>query len=344
MSNPYNSKPDRRLLRIEERFGHFGGSRRSFHAKMALRKVNKPVIKKYIRKVALKKKNQNQSAIMTLSRQVKKLQMSQYGSKQYQMQSFKLQTNHAPSNVSPKAFMANCFYAQGGAGGGTPIYSGFVTPGPVPGTGVPGAVEINSFKKAEFGDALDDLDGQYQWNEYNNSNQVSAIRYMPVYAVYRFRIASSLLQEDLPHRYRITFLKIKSPYLNSSSRSYTALPSNLGAYWRMIENDVTERNYFSPRLHTIIADRFITVHPPPGVTQDGEAYVRKATIKLSFDKLMTPNFLNTSEVPNQNMWTNTPIQDQIWCIISSAQGLDNGAEIQCTRSICWRDPHGVSTT
>lgn len=315
-------------------------NRYDYRNKPGYKNLNKPVINKLRRKVAPTKTGRNQNAIMTLSRQVKKLERTQFGSKQFQMQSFSLPTMYAPDSAHPLGFMANSFYAKDEQGG-TQVYYGSVDPV----TKDPVVTTVDQFEKATFS-ALADLNPQFEWNEYNNANQVSAIRYLPVAAVYSFRISSSLLQPALPHRYRITFLKIKPTevIVNSSARSNSTLPNTLGAYWHMVENDVESRNYFNPKYHKILHDKFIVIKPPTGAATESKVYVAKRKFKINLgNKLMTPNFLNQTDVPNQNMWTNTPIGDQIWCIISSAQGPSNGAQIQCTRHLVWRDPHGVST-
>lgn len=299
---------------------------------------NKSIDNKYKPKVADTKTGQNKDAVLALSKQVKKLQFDQFGSDQIQMQNLALPTMYAPSSVHPIAFMANCFYAKD-ENGGTPMYYGSVNAQ----TKDPTITTVDQFEKATFS-ALDDLNPQYLWNEYNNKNQVSAIRYLPLSAVYKFRISSSILQTSLPHRYRITFLKIKNALLNSTARSNLTLPNNLGAYWHMCENDVENRNYFNSKYHKIIYDKFIIVQPPDGAATSAQVYVKKRTFSLKFPlKQMTPNFIATTEVPNQNMWTNTPIDDQIWCIISTSQGLNNGAQILITRHLKWKDAHGITT-
>ena len=302
---------------------------------------NKSISDKYKPKVAKTKAGQNEDAVIALSRQVKKLEFSQLGSKQFQMQSFVLPTMYAPSNVNPLGFMANSFYAKD-ENGGTHIYYGSVNAV----TKNPTSSSVMQFEKETF-PAVADLNPQYEWNAYNNANQISAIRYLPMACVYKFRISSSILQPDIPHRYRITFLKIKSRsvIVNSTARSNATLPGNLGAYWYLCSNDMANRNYYNPKYHKILHDKFIVVNPPTGAATESKVYVEKRTFKLNFGKpkIMTPNFINTTTVPNQTMWTNTPIGDQIWCIISSAQASGNAAEVQCTRHLVWRDPHGVST-
>lgn len=330
-SGPLRRGEDRRYLMRRHRS--------KFAAAQAARKRNAPVLNKLRGKPkrASRPSAKNASALVTLSRQVKNLQMSQFGSKQYQAQAVTVAASYGSTLVNPLGFCANCFYeGTGSSSGGTKIYQGAVNSV----SKEPTVASIAQFDKQTYDT---DLDNQYQWNEFNNVNTVSLVEYMPVYAKYTIKISGTKQHDTLPVRYRITAFKIKSPILNSNIKSFTSMPDNLGAYWRMCDDTVTKRNYFSSRLHKIVADKFITIRPFPGVTADNLVYVRKCSINLSFDKLLKPNLVAQADVPNPTFWTNVPIEDQVWIVISSNNEANNGAIISVTRQLCWRDRHGVST-
>ena len=284
----------------------------------------------------------NKNAIMTLSKQVRTLQLDKLGSQQYQVQDVHLRPTIAtaqPSVVGPLCFCANNFYSDSVTSQTKcPIYKGTVNAG---GTPVLTAPATQLFTKQGF--SLD-LQNQFQWNEYRNTaTSVSAVQYLPICAKYVFTFNGSITSGDLPIRYRITFLRQKKNQLQTSARNIL-LPYQLGAYWRMCADDPRQRNYFSNSFHEVLYDKFLTINSPVGGGTAAQVFRRQIVARLAFpNKVLKPNLVNqTSGATDFN--TNVPIKDQIWCIISSnrQEGDTSSPVIDIVRSMCWRDQHGTT--
>ena len=302
---------------------------------MRQRKKNAPIVR-LMRNRKVKTTDQKQSAsIMALSRQVKKLQFQSYGDKQYQYQHALLQNtvpNSLPLLTSPIFFAANCFYNN------TKIFRGSVDAQGASQYAQAGtAPSLSDFKKQTFDT---DLDEQYQWNEQNNQDGVSEIEYLPEYMKYKFRFMGSIRNGDVAKRYRITFFKMKHLPLATDKKNF-ALPGAAGSYWRLCDDDVTKRNYFSKSYHEIVADRWVTFNPP-AENQARLSFNKVVEVPIAFKtkKPLKPEL--TTDPAGQDFWTNVPQRDIIWCVISATQtSVTNAPTISIQRVLHWRDKHGT---
>lgn len=184
-----------------------------------------------------------------------------------------------------------------------------------------------------------------------------------------------------PPRYRVTFFRLRprSLTLNTAYKSNYALPAAGGAYWHMCEDNPDARNCFSSKIHEILADRWVTFkvpdyplasssfHPaqdPPSTTPvefpTPLAYntsIQRKTVSVTLTGkqlarrgMLRPNMADG--IPSHTVFQNQiPISDAVWCLISSSQSMDGATsaahhlnEIHLTRTLKWRDEHGVSTT
>jgi len=290
-------------------------------------------------------KRQN-SAIFTLGRQVRSLQLSQYGDKQYQYQYTTLTpTSSNPASLAsrqrPIFFAANCFYAK------TQLYQGWIDPnvGPTQGlsqymalTETNGTVTTPvAFKKQPF-DV--DIDNRYQWNEMNNQNTVSTVAYLPISMKYKFTFRYKMDAGDIPRHYRITFFKTKNAPIASDKKDFV-IPSAAGAYGYMCTKDLNLRNYFSKSYHQVLVDKWLTLNAPA----EGSRMLEKCVeIPYAFrGGLLQPTL--TNDPVGQQFWTNLPSGDVIWCLISSDSDMTSYFDqpsISIQRSLCWRDKHGTT--
>lgn len=296
------------------------------------RLVNKPVktILKKPRK-AVSKPAQNQKAIMTLSRQVKSLQLGEYGFKQRQTQSVVLKHGipaQQPLKTTPIAFQMNSFYDA------TPLLQGTVNA-----TGDPVVTLVNSFAKQTFDT---DIKDQYQWNEQNNLDTVSLIRYLPVYSKLKFHFKGAIKSSQENIRYRVTLFKLKNQPMITSVRNLN-MPYALGAYWHMCDDTIGQKNYFSKKYHTVLMDKWVTISPPTLSTLGGNTshVYRTLEVPFSWPNAKPVDFDKTATPPAQQLYTNMAQTDIIWCLISSNQDTDSGLDISIERSLVWRDQHGI---
>jgi len=282
------------------------------------------------------------SAIYTLGRQVRSLQLSQYGDIQYQYQYCTLTpsaTNPTslPGRQQPIFFAANCFYAK------TQLYNARIDPNThlsvfAPLTEIDGTVTTPvAFKKQAF-DV--DIDNRYQWNEMNNQNTVSTVAYLPISMKYKFTFRLAMASGLVPRHYRITFFKTKNGPIASDKKDFL-MPGAAGAYAWMCCRDLALRNYFSKSYHQVLVDKWVTLNAPA----DGSRMIEKCVeIPYAFrGGLLQPSL--TNDPVGQQFWTNLPSGDVIWCLISSDIDMSsyNGQpQITIQRSLVWRDKHGTT--
>lgn len=270
----------------------------------------------------------NRSAIHTLAKQVRTLQLDKFGSLQFQFQSCQLTSSVATENptlTTPIAFLLNGFYNN------SLLYQGSVT------AGVPIGTALGTKLKKQDYDT--DLKNQYQWNERNNQDIVSTIQYLPVYTKIRLTFNGKLEQTETtkPIRFRVSVFKLKRQPLNTVVQSM-AMPSYLGAYWHMMDDNPNSRNHFSKMYHDVIMERYVTFKPP-STPNAVESVYRTIEIPYSFPKAEPINF--DKEQTDEVLWSNIPQHQCVWLMISSNQLLDSGISINIERSITWRDKHGL---
>jgi len=293
---------------------------------------NKKVISKLKsggpKKTIRKKVYNNKSAIFTLAKQVKSLQLTRFGELQRQHQSCNLSYTTAlqtPLVTKPLAFCVNDFY------NGNKIYQGQVNPA----TQMPQTTTAAQMKKQTFD--LDIADG-FQWNEKNNQNTVSLLEYLPVYTKLKFTLTGQI-RGTAGHalRYRFTLFKTKHLALSNSVQSY-AMPSSLGAYWYMCSNDPTLKNYFSKKYHTVLQDKYVTIMPPSDPSGVQKIY-RTVEMPFSFGNIKSMRPQITATPASQTVWTNVSRDELIWCLISCNTVSGQEVNINFDRYIVWRDHH-----
>ena len=300
---------------------------------------NKSVVKAMKRPRAVSLDARQSTAIRKLGNQVRSLQLSKYGSKQFQYQSCFITSTIgvSPYTTQPIAFVANSFYEN------TPLWAGRVSngvPSYAPLLQTPGQPLYPVVFQKQSYDV--DLDNQYQWNEKNNMASVSKQEYLPIYANYKFRFTSSnFSQQRGIQRYRITMFKMKKTPTRTAAMDLD-LPATLGSYWYMASDNLAERNYFSKSFHHIIADKFINFYPPTD-TDAIKKINRTVSMSLPFTSSNSYKPDITSNPPGQEFWTNMAQDDLIWCLISSnlSDASQQFIKVDISRSLTWRDRTGV---
>jgi hypothetical protein len=292
---------------------------------------NKPVRKAYKKRAPSSKTGQNKTAIMTLSRQVKGLQNSKYGDMQRHAQFCALIGSRLPNRAQPLAFLLNDLTL------GSSIYQG-----QAPVAGIPNFSISNVLTPYTY---ATDLADQYEWNAKQNTELVSALVYKPIFVRFNFNIQSIFPDDTLGYRLRFSIIKLK-PY-NASNKVDCSLPSTLGAYRNLASNSTAPlKNNFNPTYHNVIYDKWVTIKA--NHTQ-GEYQSHNISIPFKFPERMVCRPDITSTPVAQNTWTNIPISQQYWLLVSAgdvnsddAPTCVNLGQINVAVFQTWRDAHGTS--
>lgn len=292
---------------------------------------NKAVKRVYKKKAEVPKTKAaaNKQAVYTLSRQVKSLQNLTHGYLQSRTMNERLAGLQLPHYNQPIGFILNNMYNN------QPMWQGLVSA-----TGVASYNPVGTFNKAVYDPGLQD---QYEWNARSGNVEVSPITYKPVFT--RLNVKFGVKQAGPatgPCRARITILKLKNGY-EATNKINVAIPDALGAYQNLaIDSSDPSRNFFSPRFHNILYDKWVTI---PNLNRlDTEKTFSERYISIPFkyndNERLKPDFNNNPT--GQNFWTNVPIKDQIFALISVNRSMDAGlAYISLSRLDSWRDFHGI---
>lgn len=281
-------------------------------------RVNKPVKTIYKKRNNLPKTARNKSAIMTIAKQVKTLQNQRAGEVQSHTQQISLTGDQLPTSESPVLFGLNNFYDQD-------VYRGSVV------SGVATYSAISTFSRHTY---KSDLDDEYEWNARRNNDTVSLIEYKPIFTRLNMNFQFGTAGATFPSRVRVTVLKIK-PY-HSSNKLNVTLPTTLGAY-RWLANDASGyQNFFDKTYHTVLIDRWIPIRSPPNSSQT--TFSRNLRIDFKHNaSILKPDI---SALPSgQTFWTNVPVKDQIWVLVSTDAGYLTNMRVN--KFDVWRDPHGI---
>jgi len=290
------------------------------------RKTNKPVKKALARpKTPVRCCSRNKNAIMVLSKQVKALQNSKFGDKQSIFMTTKLtDAVGLPTADAPCAFMLNDFYNN------HPVYRGTID-----GNGHAGNITVATWDKPTYKSGLQDA---YEWTARMNTDSVSTIEYLPISRKLFMNFSYTIPAGTVPVRVRVTIFKTKKQPLATSIVNYS-MPYALGAYRYMcVPAGADYRNIFSPRYHTVIQDKWITLRSPSTGTLKS---TRSIAIPYAFpQKSLKPDF--TDSPTGQKLWTNLPQDECVWCLISSSELSPTiVTEINMSSYCSFRDKHGV---
>lgn len=291
---------------------------------------------KAVKRVYNKKKVQpktavqtNKEAVLTLARQVKALQQKSFGDIQSRIMYTNLTTQaNLPLLDQPVAFCLNNMYnAQ-------PVFKGTIV-----GT-VPSVTTIGAFNKYTYETTLDD---QFEWNARQNADVVSPIKYKPIFTRMNLSILFNNPSVSTPPnagpcgKVRITILKLKNPLINSNKID-CSIPTRLGAYRRLAAHiSDGERNSFNPRFHNVLYDKWVNLYSP------GQPRNTKfLSIPWKYDETVLAADFDDNP-PGQLFYTNIPVKQQIWCILSvDPDAATNITTVNMSRKDSFRDHHGIS--
>jgi len=300
-------------------------------------------------------------AITTLSKQVRSLQLSQFGNVQnnrliaiFKSVNPTLSEGRFPAQSRPLAFLLQNFNND------QQIYSG--TLAQIPGQGLQTAgyqldTNFQICRQVQF------LEPKFQWNRHNREQSTDIrVGYLPLtkYFTFRTEITPNPNMNLKPCRINIKLIRMrKSEYRTQTNTLTYNLPSALGAYSNLLERPVvqteTTRNYLNKDIHDVIYNKDVYITPqnqasfsslsPNPVEPTVNSYCYTHRFKYDFK----PKFLKTNvELPEEDpnaMWSHIPIPDQVWCLISCDAGdpyLQNlNAKMSITTLNYWRDNVGA---
>ena len=326
-------------------------SRRGYAGALRKRRTNTPV-RKALRappKRARTVSGRNRRAVTTLARQVTHLQQRVRGQVQYLYQTANMSSQLAtdvPREFAPLGFDATSFYDASN------IYQGTIVPGGLPGSGgTPILHTVKSWRNKAYL-PLVQLEPQFQWAPRASTDAtVSYISYYPISMSYKFNWKGTLTNDAIPTfrfplRYRVTFFKMKNYNQPTNAVMNIAMPSQLGAYCTLCADNPANRINFSKMYHEVLMDKWISFDNDPEQTHSQKNVNKTLSFDYVFpkDTEFKPNLKVTE--PTSTLWTNIPVSQTIWCVISSNQV--NGTTISplvlsMSRFVKWRDNHGVTT-
>jgi len=292
-------------------------------------------------------KYKNYNAITTLARQVRSLQMKDYGSIQYTRQC--LCRNNGTKDVkgqgvfmsgSPFLFELKNFYNQ------APVFRGSMN------NQHPTYIQDN--KWLTLSEANAGAGGTpYAFDVTNDA--VSTNQYMPLSANYSWHFKFQDLPAGADKIVQITVFRLKTNHNNSKIK--TRLPEYLGQYANMCVEDPSDRNKFSPVYHQVLYQKNYHVKNHGDSTKDTERYInmkwsfsgKDGLVRLDSDEIENTPDLDLNEATSArqqscaaNFGHIIRPQDQLYVLVSTSNN-DNtfDTEISCMRTLRWRDNNGV---
>jgi len=182
------------------------------------------------------------------------------------------------------------------------------------------------------------LNDEYEFNARQANDVLSPARYLPLFTRMNFRFIYKFPEAPAINllRLRITIFKLK-PYPQNNSKLDYSLPWRLGAYHKMAASpgDLS-RNYFNPDYMQVMYDKWLIVR---NKNQDvGAETFHSIAWKHTPGLEMQPSF--NDHPLAQNPATNFPIDQQVWCLISTDEEMGVVLNtVHITRLDSWRDHH-----
>lgn len=313
--------------------------------------TNKPVaraINKYKRangsKPAVQKVANNRNAIMTLSKQVKSLQLAKLGNFQKRAEQVRwVADNDAASypweTLKPFAFCLNQFNGRDtttGTNVKAPIYycdgNGYGQIMKRFDTWVPSAlVGIHRDLNPHIAD-IDDV--------------VSPEIYKPLGTSVKIQIEfNNYPANERTDWFRIDVVRPKKHLLASNFHSLN-MPHGLGQFTALTRNNMVDRNFINPTYWDIVYTKWVPLVNNSGVAKH---ITKIVTINRSY-KNQKPirTDLNSTSITKAGVTTYPQFHEQTdptqleWCIISAGSSDIQPRSMSILRQISWRDQNGTS--
>ena len=305
---------------------------------------NKPV-KKIYRTAATAPRTRtgaNKSAIFTLSRQVKALQLAQLGQFQKSYEHCAIldggEHGHYWNKDRPLIFAANNFLEDAFVYVGTPDGStGTTLPSFAP------RVQWEKYSPSGITGLMD-----YDYWAHANDDTASPTAYRAISTDLKFALKAPNLAGDVQYWVRIDLVKSKHQLLHSNSRKLS-LPMNVMALGGLAADNMHERNRFNRDYFTVVQTKWIKLDNKNNDMH--ETIERYCTMHIKFpvssptEKLDIKKIAGDVDHPavNETFISNMPQKDIYWVVLSTnnIHGESN-VKVEMTRLNRFRDNSGVA--
>jgi len=318
--------------------------RKSAYAKVRAKSTNAPVKTIYKRRFAKTKVDKNKQAIMTLSKQVKNLQLTKLGL--YQKAYQKTYINASPSTSNKGLANRVAYLALNDFTSGSGFMQSFTDTNSEPQIVTAG----QPFADYEPGTGLTNNRYNY-W--VNCNDQVSSAAYLPIRCTITMQFEVKNMQPSSdPLWIRYMVIKQKKQLLNTTAHALN-LPQNMNALAGMaLDNRL--RNRINKEYFTVVSDKWTKLTNTNDVMKDVQ---RSCTVSMKFPNKVikidkefpiTDNDPNITTSVNQSFTSNVAPKDVYYLCIHTSRELNVGHSspevlyIQANRFMSWRDQHGVA--
>ena len=334
----------------------FGGTRTRRSSTLARQKAarsrvvsktrNKPVRRVY-RKAATAPRTRtgaNKSAIFTLARQVKALQLSRMGSyqKNYEHVSILDGGDHGLfwNKDRPLIFAANDFLDE------SYVYVGCPDNVSAPGSVIPGfAPKVHWEKYTPSGiTGLND----YDYWAHANDDSASTTAYRAISTDIKFALKAPNLAGDVQYWVRIDLVKTKRTLLHSNSRKLS-LPQNIMALGNLAADDMHARNRYNREFFTVLQTKWIKLDNKNNDMH--ETIQRWCTMHIKFPERSPTEKLDIHKregdvdhpAIHESFISNMPPPSVYWVILSTSNVHgESNVKVEMTRVTRYRDNSGVA--
>jgi len=263
----------------------------------------------------------NRSAIMTLSRQVKALQLKQIGFPQKKIDQWSY-TSNGFTNMKPFCLCLQEMYTN------AKVYQTAAN-GVISGT--PFTLQDNQYSS-----------GMKQFDQWKNANDdsVSLEIFRPTYVEFLIELEISMGAADETQRVRFDIVRPQKvlPKSTGDAGHDLTLPDGLASFQRIADERITTQQAINSTYFKKLQTRFVKVS---NNTSPSAAKVVRRIIKLKhyFDKRDIRSDTNT--LSGETFLTNVDPRQLDWLIMSNSENASN-IKIDIRRTCYFRDPHGVA--
>jgi len=273
----------------------------------------------------------NRNAIMTLSRQVKSLQVSKLGDIQTNRERLGFQPT-VFSQSSPMCFAVNDF-TQWTTDVGAPSWVSDLNDG---------ANLHSNFITQSRGYMIAGGNEKNFYDFKQGDNTASKIVYHPISSTLNFEVHKGAMSPgDEPLVVRIDIVRQKRTLVTPTR--VLKLPQSIGGLGNMCVENAGNRNRFNKQYFELLNTKFLYLNNRNG---SATSEIRKnCTIHVPLQKYgyIRPDADAEDNAGNYTDWyNNTHPMKQIWCIMSfSSTSALSGVDINIHRENKWRDQHGT---
>lgn len=274
----------------------------------------------------------NRNAIMTLSKQVKKLQMTKLGDYQQCQLRLGFQPEGVYSQDHPVIFAMNDFCNGYTTDVGPPIFKP---------NGVSPYIKHTNFVHYDYSTPYDHYNFWYK----SRNNTASKNVYSPISTTMDVEIHKNMTPTDEPLVVRIDIVKPRK-IVDNNVRNLM-LPWAGSGLWKLCHENVSTRQKINPEFLKVITTKYLYINNRTGAATTGGATTeirRSCRIHLPFDKkyIRVDSEAENSSNTELDFYQNVDPLQQIFCVISfSSNSAMSSTDINIRKVNRWRDQHGT---